>query len=66
MPSKPIQQGYKLFGITDYGYLYAFRWSSKAKGMQLKDTVLHPTLTRQAVLYKSLYSLFLDSELQYT
>jgi Transposase IS4 len=24
MPNKPIPQGYKLFGIADHGYLYAF------------------------------------------
>jgi hypothetical protein len=24
VPSKPIPQGYKIYGIIDYGYLYAF------------------------------------------
>jgi Transposase IS4 len=33
MPSKPIPQGYKLFAIADHGYIYAFLWSSKAKGL---------------------------------
>jgi anaphase-promoting complex subunit 8 len=54
MPSKPIQQGYKLFGIADHGYLYAFRWSSKAKGMKLKDTILYPKLTNTSCLVQSL------------
>jgi hypothetical protein len=42
MPNKPIPQGYKLFGIADHGYLYAFLWSSKAKGLQ--HVVLCPKL----------------------
>jgi hypothetical protein len=29
MPLKPIKQGYKLFGITDHGYIYSWVWSSK-------------------------------------
>jgi hypothetical protein len=43
MPNKLIQQGYKLYGIADHGYLYAFLWSSKAKGLQ--DVVLCLKLT---------------------
>jgi hypothetical protein len=43
MLNKPIQQGYKVFGIADYRYLYAFLWSSKAKGLQ--DVVLCSKLT---------------------
>jgi hypothetical protein len=54
MPNKPIPQGYKLFGIADHGYLYAFQWSSKAKGMQLKDTILYPKLTNTGCLVQSL------------
>jgi len=52
MPNKPIQQGYKLFGIADHRYLYAFLWSSKAKGLQ--DVLLRPKLINTGCLVRSL------------
>lgn len=33
MPNKPITQGYKIYSIADYGYLYNFLWSSREKGL---------------------------------
>jgi hypothetical protein len=29
MPNKPIKQGYKLYSIVDYGYIYSWIWSLK-------------------------------------
>jgi hypothetical protein len=29
MPLKLIKQGYKLFSITDHGYIYSWIWSLK-------------------------------------
>jgi hypothetical protein len=34
MPKKPIKQGYKIYGITDHGYVYNWLWSSREKGLQ--------------------------------
>jgi hypothetical protein len=52
MPSKPIKQGYKIYGIPDYGYIYNWIWSSKEKGLQ--DMVLHPNLTKTGCLVRNL------------
>jgi len=52
MPNKPIKQGYKIYGITDHGYLYNFIWSSKEKGLQ--DILLRPGLTKTGYLVRSL------------
>jgi hypothetical protein len=52
MPSKPIKQGYKIYGIADHGYLYNFIWSSRQKGLQ--DIVLQPDLTKTGCLVKNL------------
>lgn len=52
MPSKPISQGYKIFGIADHGYLYNFLWSSREKGIQ--DIVLWPGLTKTGCLVRNL------------
>jgi hypothetical protein len=52
MPSKPISQEYKLFAIADHGYIYAFLWSSKAKGLQ--DIILRPKLTNTGCLVQTL------------
>jgi hypothetical protein len=52
MPSKPISQGYKIYGIADHGYLYNFLWSSRQKGLQ--DIVLQPNLTNTGCLVKNL------------
>jgi hypothetical protein len=58
MPSKPISQGFKLYAIADHVYIYSFQWSSKTKGMQIRDAILHPTLTNTSCLVRSL-ALFL-------
>jgi hypothetical protein len=52
MPSKPISQGYKIYGIADHGYLYNFIWSSREKGLQ--DILLQPNLTKTGCLVKNL------------
>ena len=52
MPNKPIQQGYKIYTIADYGYIYSFQWSSKAKGLQ--DILFRPQLTPIGCLVQSL------------
>jgi Transposase IS4 len=52
MPSKPIPQGYKIYGIADHGYLYGFLWSSKTEGLQ--DILLQPQLTKTGCLVRSL------------
>ncbi len=48
MLSKPIKQGYKIYGIADHGYLYNFLWSSREKGLQ--DILYWPGLTTTACL----------------
>ena len=52
MPSKPIKQGYKVFGIADYGYLYNWIWSSQEKGLQ--DVLHFPNLTNTGCLVQTL------------
>ena len=52
MPNKPIKQGYKIYGIADYGYLYNFVWSSREKGLQ--DILYCLGLTKTACLVCSL------------
>jgi hypothetical protein len=54
MLSKPISQGFKLYAIADHGYIYSFRWSSKTKGMQVQDAILHLTLTNTSCFIQSL------------
>jgi hypothetical protein len=51
MPNKPIQQGYKVFGLADHGYLYSL-WSSRVRGLQ--EIVLRPQLTRTDSLVRTL------------
>ena len=52
MPNKPIQQGYKIFGLADHGYLYSFLWSLRVKGLQ--EIVLRPELTPTGSLVRTL------------
>jgi hypothetical protein len=52
MPNKPIQQGYKVFGLADHGYLYSFLWSSRVRGLQ--EIVLRPQLTPTGSLVRTL------------
>jgi len=34
MPNKLIKQGYKLYDIADYGYIYSWIWSLKKYGLE--------------------------------
>jgi hypothetical protein len=52
MPKKPIKQGYKIYGLTDHGYIYNWTWSSQEKGLQ--KMTLHPTLTNTGSLVRNL------------
>jgi hypothetical protein len=52
MPKKPIKEGYKVYGIADHGYLYAWIWSSREKGLQA--IFKHPTLTPTGSLVRTL------------
>jgi hypothetical protein len=33
MPSKPIKQGYKIFTLAEYSYIWTFIWSSRLWGI---------------------------------
>ena len=48
MLSKPIKQGYKIYGIADHGYIYNWIWSFREKGLQ--EMVFHPNLTNTRCL----------------
>jgi hypothetical protein len=50
--NKPIQQGYKVFGLADHGCLYSFLWSSRVRGLQ--EIVLRPQLTPTGSLVRTL------------
>ena len=52
MPSKPIKQGYKIYGIADHGYIYNWIWSSREKGLQ--EMVLYLGLTPTSYLVRNL------------
>jgi hypothetical protein len=52
MPSKPIKQGYKIYGIADHGYIYNWIWSSKEKGLQ--EIFKLPHLTPTGCLVRTL------------
>ena len=52
MPNKPIKQGYKIYGIVDYSYLYNWIWSSREKGLQ--DMFYYPDLTNTGCLVRTL------------
>jgi hypothetical protein len=52
MPSKPIPQGYKIYGIADHGYIMNWIWSSREKG--LAEVVLLPKLTNTGCLVRTL------------
>jgi hypothetical protein len=52
MPKKPIKQRYKIYRITDHGYLYNFLWSSREK--RLQDILLRPGLTKTGCLVQNL------------
>jgi hypothetical protein len=52
MPNKPIKQGYKLYRITDCGYIYSWIWSSRVYG--LEDIPIFNTLTNTRSLVRAL------------
>ena len=52
MPSKPIKQGYKLFGIADHGYIYSWIWSSKI--FSIKEVESYDSLTNTSALVRAL------------
>ena len=52
MPNKPILQGYKIYGIADYRYIFNWIWSSREKG--LAEIVLLPKLTNTSCLVQTL------------
>jgi hypothetical protein len=52
MPNKPIKQGYKVYGVADYGYIYSWIWSSKVFGIE--DILLYDDLTNTGALVRSL------------
>lgn len=52
MPSKPIKQGYKLFGIADHGYIYSWVWSSKI--FSIEEVESYDSLTNTGALVRAL------------
>jgi hypothetical protein len=52
MLKKLIKQGYKIYGIADYRYIYNWLWSSREK--RLQDIVLYSTLTNTGSLVRNL------------
>ena len=52
MPSKPIKQGYKLFGIADHGYIYSWIWSSKI--FSIKEIKSYDSLMNTGALVRAL------------
>jgi hypothetical protein len=54
MPNKPIKQGYKLYGIADYGYVYSWIWSLKK--YRLEAILPQEGLTNTGAMVKALIS----------
>ena len=52
MSSKLIKQGYKLFGITDHGYIYSWIWSSKI--FSIEEVESYDSLTNTGALVRAL------------
>jgi hypothetical protein len=52
MPSKPIKQGYKLFGIADHGYIYSWIWSLKI--FFIKEVKSYDSLTNTGAFVQAL------------
>ncbi|PVH79307.1 hypothetical protein DL98DRAFT_420588, partial [Cadophora sp. DSE1049] len=52
MLSKLIKQGYKIYGITDYSYIYNWIWSSRV--YKLQALFKHPKLTLTSLFVRSL------------
>ena len=72
-PHKPIKQGYKIWALGDHGYIYDWRWYSKAlgteglRGLKSSQNSMADTQTLVISLAKSLpeptqgYTLYLDN-----
>jgi hypothetical protein len=57
MPNKLIKQGYKLYGIIDYGYIYSWIWSLKK--YRLEAILPQEGLTNIGAMVKALISTLL-------
>ena len=57
MPNKPILQGYKIYRIVDYRYIFNWIWSLREKG--LAKIVLLLKLTNTSYLVRTLVLLLL-------
>jgi hypothetical protein len=56
MPNKPISQGYKLYALADYGYVWYWIWASRAKSMV--EVVKEEGLTKTgSIVYQLLQKL---------
>ncbi len=56
MPKELIKQGYKIYGIADYRYIYNWIWSSREKGLQDMFNYLALTPT-SSLIYHLILSL---------
>ena len=61
MPSKPIKQGYKLFGIADHSYIYNWIWSSKV--FSIEEVEAFDTLTNTGALVRALVTTLLRTRI---
>jgi hypothetical protein len=52
MPNKPTKQGYKVYGIADYSYIYSWVWSSRLFG--LEKIPVFDSLTNTGALVRAL------------
>ena len=50
MPNKPIKQGYKIFALTDDGYVWHFQLSSKQHGIGELHKINELTSTESMIL----------------
>ena len=57
MPNKPILQGYKIYRIANYKYIFNWIWSLREKG--LAEIVLLLKLTNTSYLVRTLILLLL-------
>lgn len=56
MPSKPIEQGYKIFVLAEHGYIWTFTWTSRLWGIAdlFKYDSLSPTASMVLKMIKKL------------
>lgn len=55
MPNKLIKQGYKVYGIADYRYIYDWIWSSKVFGIE--EVLPYEDLTNTGALVRALIAM---------